>query len=128
MLRKQRQFIEENQAADGKQKHSAENLHRVKVFSETLVKFQKASDAHCREQKWNRQSRRIERQQQNALADGVLGSRKREHAGEDRTDARRPSEGKGEAQQESAHNSGLAASTDIAQMNVPVEPARHPGS
>src|SRR5580658_11145706 len=125
MLRKPGEPVHKYQRAHKQQKNSAENLDRVQMPAELLVKLQKAPNTHRGDQKWNCQTGRIAGQQQHSLSDGVLGRGDGKHARKDRADAWRPAERKSEAQQEPAYDSRLAATADVAQMDVTIQPARH---
>src|SRR3984885_3235055 len=125
MLRKPGEPVHKYQCADKQQKNSAENLDRVQMPAEFLVKLQKPPNTDRSDQKWNCESRRIAGQQQHTLANSVLGRGDGQHARPDSADTARPAERKGKAEKETAYDSGLAASTDIAQMDVTIQPAGH---
>ena len=93
-----------------------------KMATKLLIKAQEAADAERRDEKRDRETGGIDRQQKNSLPDRVARGRDREHAGENRADAGRPAEGEGETHQEAARGSGLSA--EILETNVAIEPAR----
>src|SRR5438477_1766866 len=91
------------------------------MFSEALIELEKLSDTDGRQQKRNRQSGGVSRQQQHAAENCRARGGQRENCRENRPDARRPTECKRESEQESAPNSRLLGCT--AQMHVAIQPA-----
>src|SRR6202044_1358865 len=118
LARKPREAVGVNQRSDHEQQRAAENLHRVQVAAELLVELQKAADADRGDEKRNCEPCRVTRQQEHALPDSVLRRRNREHARENRPDARSPAEGKGKTEQEAADRAGLTA--HVAESHVAI--------
>src|SRR5579872_799386 len=118
------QIVREDQNSDCEEKHSAAHFDGVKIPAKSLIKFEESSDSDCKRQKWNRQAGRIAGEQENALSDGVFRRGQRQNSTQDRPDAWRPSKGECEAHQESADNSRLAATTHVAQVDIPIQPPR----
>src|SRR5882757_8464723 len=78
---------------------------------EAVIELEKASDSDRSEQEGDRQARRINREQENSLRDGVLRSRKSQHERQDWAHARSPSKGEREADDECSPCSGTALET-----------------
>src|SRR5580658_5012112 len=104
-----REAVQKHEAADGQQQHTAKNFHSVQVAAKFLVKAQEAADAERGDQERNRETGGIHSQKKNSLPHRVARRGHRQNAGENWTDARRPTEGEGETHQESAGGSRLAA-------------------
>src|SRR5579871_2549070 len=118
-----RQPVQENQHADKKKQRTAKQFDGVEILSEALVELHELADAQRGQQEGNGKTSRIHRQQQHAARDRVACGSERQHRGQNRTDARRPSERKREAKKKSTQDARLFASA--AQMHIAVEPARH---
>src|SRR5215813_5588924 len=70
------------------------------VRTKTAVELQKALDAQRSQKKRNRQSQRINSEQEDALGDGVLRRSESQDHRQNRPHARSPAEGEGKADQE----------------------------
>src|SRR5271165_62135 len=88
--------MQENEHADSDQQDATDDFNGVQVTAKTAVKDEESVHAQRRQQEGYGQAQRIDCQQQNSLEDGFLGSGKNQDGRQNRTNARRPTEGKGE--------------------------------
>src|SRR5258708_28527340 len=126
LSRKPSQLVHENQPTDEQKERAAKDLDCMQVPAEALRKGQELADTEGRQQKGDRESRRIGREQEHTTGHGTADGGKSEDGRQDRTDARRPPKGEREAKQETTPNAWL--STLRAEMCVAIQPTRHRGS
>jgi len=93
----------------------------VKIFAKVFVEDHELANAEGREKKGNGQAGRVNGEEQDATRNGVTGGSESENGGENRADAGRPTEGKREAQEESAPDAGLRGFG--AEVHIAIEPA-----
>ena len=120
------QLVEENQAADEKQKSPAEEFDGVQIFSKVFIERHEFADAQSREKKRDGQAGGVDGEEENAALNFVARGGDREHGREDGANAGSPAEGEGEAKQEAAPRGGLCGRT--AEVHVAVEPAGQGGT
>ena len=79
------------------QKRAHRLLDAMQIILEAREKCRERLDGEGGDHERNAEAERIDRQQAGALGDRLLGRRHRQNGGEDRPDAGRPAEGKGQA-------------------------------
>src|SRR6185437_13789355 len=84
------------------QQHPAGHFHSVQVAPEAPIKLQETFHSQRGEQKRNRQAHGIDGQQRNSLDHRILRRRQPQNQRQDRSHARRPAKGEGEANDERA--------------------------
>src|SRR5208337_2855830 len=94
---KQFQVIEKYQYTDCNQEYTADYFNGVQMTAKPAIERQEAVHPQRRQQKRHGQPKGIDRQKYNALEHRFLRSRENQDGSQYRTDARRPSEGEGEA-------------------------------
>src|SRR5438874_11883009 len=103
----QRKVPREHQRPNGDQQNSAQYFDGVQMPSEAPIKFQKPVNADRSQQKRYGQPQRIYRQQRHAFGHRGLRGRKGQNHAQDRSNPRRPSEGKCKSHQESSYRGGV---------------------
>src|SRR5579884_351131 len=88
------------ECADHNQQHSAGHFYCVQMPPESSVKREEAIDSQGGQQKRHSQPKRVDGQQHNAFRHCLLGCCDGEDGGQNRTNARSPTKGKCEADDE----------------------------
>ena len=91
-----------------------------------LIEAEETADAERRDEKRNRETRRVAGQKKNSLTNGFARGRDCEHARKDGSDAGRPTKCESKAHKKSAEGSGLAA--EFAEVDIAIEPTRERGA
>ena len=113
--------VYKDQGSDKEKQGTAEEFDGVQVLPKILIETEEARETEGGEEKRNGKSGGIDGKEKDTASDSVACCSEEEDGGEDRTDARRPAEGKSKAEKEAAPDAGL---TDAAaEVDVAVEPA-----
>ena len=96
----------------------------MKIFSETLIELQKASQFQSSEKEGNRKAGGINGQEKNASCNGATGRGETENDSNNWAKAGRPAKGEGKPEEESAPDARLRGS-GTAKVDVAVQPAGH---
>src|SRR5260370_3806705 len=110
LSRKPRQLVHKNQPTDKQQERATKYLDCIQISTETLIKAQELADAESRQQEWDREPCRIDREQQYPTGHGSACSGESEERRQNRTDARRPPKCEREAEQETTPHAGRRTS------------------
>jgi hypothetical protein len=60
LSRKPRQLVHENQSTDEQEKCAAEDLYRMQITPEALIKLQELANAESRQQEWDGEPGRVD--------------------------------------------------------------------